>query len=368
MNDQPRTDLIESKIDRSVAGAMSLTSVGVGFRSMGEVMEFAKLMAVSGPAVPDVYRGNPGACLAVTLQAVALSFEPFAFARMTYWVNGQIAYMSQLINAIILARAPFVKRPDTEFSGDGVGRRCKVTFYFSGDDKKVYESPPLAGITPKNSPLWKSDPDQQLAYYSIRAAARRYCPDVILGMYDPEEMAAALAKDITPRAPIAEKLATGKKPEVTYIEPHGQPPPPQMPVEAPAEAKESQVSGSSAGVPETSEATPEPPQGTQSPSEQETSHDAAQVAEAQAKPEGEVVAPSPGTPVAADSGDALTEQERTALYELGTELAGIVTASDLHAVQELWAKTIEAGSPAFKKAAAEKYTAKIAKLGKGKRK
>src|SRR5690606_11704129 len=41
---------------------------------------------------------------------------------------------------------------------------------------------------PKNSPLWKNDPDQQHSYYSLRAGARRHCPEVILGMFDVDEL------------------------------------------------------------------------------------------------------------------------------------------------------------------------------------
>ncbi len=306
MNDQSRTELIESKIDLAKAGAMSLTSMGVAFHDMGEVMQFAKLMAVSGPAVREVFRGNPGACLAVTLQALSLGFEPFAFARKCYMVNGEIAYEAQLINGIILGKAPFVKRPDVEFSGEGPSRRCKVTFHFRDGDDKTYESPPLAGITPKNSPLWKSDPDQQLSYYSTRAAARRYCPDVILGMYDPEEMASALAKDVTPpKAPIAESLAKGEKPKVVYVDANGVPSTPNiqwqspkvveatyvdagpalerdigpyqlhgqsgtMPVEGPAEAKDDPPA-SEPRTPSTEAAppVPEPPQGSQSTDNQQ---------------------------------------------------------------------------------------------------
>ena len=57
------------------------------------------------------------------------------------------------------------------------------------------ESPEIGKIQPKNSPLWKTDPDQQLGYYTIRAWARRHRPDVLLGVYDREEAATMSRED-----------------------------------------------------------------------------------------------------------------------------------------------------------------------------
>lgn len=219
---QSRNEMIESRINTGVAGALAMSELGVVFRSMAEVMEFAKMMAVSEHAVPMVFRGNPGACLAVAIKAHHLGFEPFSFASKCYLVNDQLAYEGQLIHAIITRRGPFVKRPTVSYSGEGQARKCHVILHMAEPDgDKEYESPELQKINPRKSPLWVSDPDQQLHYYSVRAAARRHCPDVILGMYDPEEMASIAAKDVTPAKPqvdIAAKLATGAAPVATYVD------------------------------------------------------------------------------------------------------------------------------------------------------
>ncbi|WP_208734721.1 recombinase RecT, partial [Corallococcus praedator] len=62
----------------------------------------------------------------------------------------------------------------------------------------------ISQITIKNSPLWKTDPDQQLAYYSGRSWVRRYKPEMLLGIYDVDEMEGVrvgpeAARDVTPR-------------------------------------------------------------------------------------------------------------------------------------------------------------------------
>ncbi len=51
-----------------------------------------------------------------------------------------------------------------------------------------YTSPKFVTINPKNSPLWKNDPDQQLFYFSVRSFARRHFPDVMMGIYTVDEM------------------------------------------------------------------------------------------------------------------------------------------------------------------------------------
>jgi hypothetical protein len=78
-----------------------------------------------------------------------------------------------------------------------------------------YRSPPLGKINPKNSPLWKNDPDQQLSYFAGRSLCRRHFPDVLQGIYDREELEGAEPlKDITPKAPtgLADRLA-GQQPQ-----------------------------------------------------------------------------------------------------------------------------------------------------------
>jgi len=223
MNDRPsRGELIERKIDTAVAGGMSMSSIGVTFSNMQQVMEFAKMMAISGAAVRPIFRENPGACLAVTLKAAALGFEPFSFASKCYMVgdSGDLAYEAQLIHAIILAKAPLKRRPRITFEGEGQARKCSVTFEFSNGDVDIYESPAFGAIHPKNSPLWKTDPDQQQAYYSVRAGSRRFCPEVILGMYTPEELMGAREMENghqRSRTDIGEHLATGRRVE-TVIE------------------------------------------------------------------------------------------------------------------------------------------------------
>lgn len=203
---------IENKIDKEVAGGLALASGGTSITvipaSMGEVMEFAKMMAISGIAVRPAFRGNPGACLGVAMQAFRWGMDPFAVTNKAYVVKNksgdeQIAYEAQLIHAVVNERAPLQNRLRPVYSGEGAKRICKISGLLKGEAETLdYESPEFAKIQPKNSPLWTSDPDQQLFYYSVRAWARRHVPEVLLGVYTEDEMERGpeYARDVTPPA------------------------------------------------------------------------------------------------------------------------------------------------------------------------
>lgn len=204
------TEAIERKINPAVMAGTKLSQRGPGvplFQNMTELGEFAKLLAVADIAIRPQFRNNVGACMAVCMQAQRWQMDPIAVANKSFVVNDQLAYESQLIVAVINTRAPIKGRLKTRFVGEGQKRKCVAWATFEGDDEPTeVESPEIGNIKPQNSPLWKTDPDQQLAYYTKRAWARREIPELMLGVYDPEEMqdmslqgAAGVMKDVSPQ-------------------------------------------------------------------------------------------------------------------------------------------------------------------------
>lgn len=208
---------IEEKINPDTTRELAVTDQagGLDFTNATQAMEFAKLMSIGGVAVPKHLRGQPGACLAVVIQAIEWRLSPYAVANKSYSVNDRLAYESQLIQAVILRRAPIKGRFKLEYKGTGKDRVCRVWAELTDPPGEIvdYESPPIGTIPVQNSPLWKGDPDQQLFYYSARALCRRHFPDVILGVYTVDEIDAQLghvgpenAKDVTPPRGMGEKL------------------------------------------------------------------------------------------------------------------------------------------------------------------
>lgn len=194
-----------AKQDTTPVNSIGMSATGTGTKiapqNLGEVVKFAEVMSRADIALPKHLRGNPGACMAVALQAMEWQLSPFAVAAKSYAVGGAIAYEAQLIAAVVNTRSGIKGRLRYTFSGEGSALTCTVLGILDGEECS-YTSPPLGSITTKNSPLWKSDPQQQLGYFSARSWARRHCPEVILGVYDRDEAeefrGPDRAKDITP--------------------------------------------------------------------------------------------------------------------------------------------------------------------------
>jgi hypothetical protein len=206
---------IESKIDQEKTALIKIDDKvgGISFKNVAEMMDFSRLMAVSDKAVPLYLRGNIGSCLAICVQADEWGFSPFALARMSYVVNDQIGYFAQLLHAVIERRAPLKQRLRFTYEGEGPERVCICTGHMKGEvDALEYRTPKFKDINPKNSPLWKNDPDQQQAYMAARAWCRRYCPDILLGAYGKDELedsaiGADNAKDVTPKTNVLGRLS-----------------------------------------------------------------------------------------------------------------------------------------------------------------
>lgn len=219
-------DMIEARIDRTTAGAVVASNEfgGLRIQNMLEVMEMAKLMAVSSQAVPLHLRNNPGMCLAICLTALEWKMSPFAVANKSYVTNDRLNYESQLVHAVIEARAPLKERLKVRYEGEGADRICVVYGTFRGESApREHRSPRLADcIPPKNeygkvkgSPLWTKKPDVQMFYDTSRDFCRIYCPDVLLGIYTPDEVEqygiGEDAKDITAGAALHERLKNSPK-------------------------------------------------------------------------------------------------------------------------------------------------------------
>lgn len=158
--------------------------------NMGEAMQLATMMAASN-FVPNSLRGKAGDCLAVVMQASRWGMDPFAVALKVYFVKegSPPAFEAQLVNAVVNSSGALSGRLRIEYEGEGDKLRCTVRGFLRADpsDEKV-KTQSIARISTKNSPLWKNDPEQQLAYYTTRAWARLHCPEVLLGVYTPDEL------------------------------------------------------------------------------------------------------------------------------------------------------------------------------------
>lgn len=196
--------------------------------ALDKLVRFAEIMANSRVTVPAHLAGKPSDCLAVTMQAIQWRMNPFAVAQKTFLVSGVLGYEAQLVNAVITTMAPTQDRPHYEWFGPwekvigkftektspkgnkyiapgwtlddetGCGVRVWATMKNEQEPRRLELL--LSQAQVRNSTLWASDPKQQLAYLAVKRWARLHCPDVILGVYTPDEIetAPSVERDITP--------------------------------------------------------------------------------------------------------------------------------------------------------------------------
>ena len=71
---------------------------------------------------------------------------------------------------------------------DETGLGIKVWATIKGESEPRVLELLLTQARTRNSTLWTEDPKQQIAYLAQKRWARLYCPDVILGVYTPDEI------------------------------------------------------------------------------------------------------------------------------------------------------------------------------------
>ena len=189
--------------------AMSALDIMMNETVMVRIESMAARMATSKITTPKHLQGNEGDCMAIIMQAMQWGMNPYAVAQKTHLVNGTLGYEAQLVNAVITARAPVKERLHFEWYGDWskvngkddksptLGVRVSATLRGENAPRVIDIS--MAQVGPvRNSPLWAADPRQQIAYLATKRWARLYCPDVILGVYTPDEVIEREELDITP--------------------------------------------------------------------------------------------------------------------------------------------------------------------------
>lgn len=183
---------------------------------MNQLVRFAELMAQSKATVPQHLAGKPADCLAVTMQAAQWGMNPFAVAQKTHVVNGTLGYEAQLVNAVVSSSNLLTSRLNYRWDGDWSkvnGKTDKspsltvtVSAVIKGESEPRELTISMAQAGVRNSPLWEQDPRQQLAYLCVKRWARLHAPDVLLGVYTPDELqenAPRVERDITPPAATA---------------------------------------------------------------------------------------------------------------------------------------------------------------------
>ncbi|HCL4889702.1 TPA: recombinase RecT [Salmonella enterica] len=234
---------INAPVDTAIAGTAATIFSPEG---LNQLMKFAEVMSQSRVTVPAHLAGNPADCMAVAMQAAQWGMNPFAVAQKTHVVSGTLGYEAQLVNAVITTMSPTKDRINYEWFGpwenvigkfvektsqkgntyiapawtlkDEAGCGVRVWATMKGEDEPRVLELLLSQAQVRNSTLWASDPKQQLAYLATKRWSRLHCPDVIMGVYTPDELQETtprVERDITPPAATAQGMNSliNSKPE-----------------------------------------------------------------------------------------------------------------------------------------------------------
>jgi hypothetical protein len=177
-----------------------------------QLQRLASLMA-SSRVIPEHFQGNVADCFLVAAQAIRWDMDPFAVAQNTFVVRGKLGYEGKLIAAMINTRPQMDGRLEYTYSGSGNQRTITVSGKLRGNPKVrevegSFQSWHTKGKDGNVSDAWARDPDQMLAYRGARQWARRWMPEVILGVLSVDEVKDEVVDieatpDVVPSEPVS---------------------------------------------------------------------------------------------------------------------------------------------------------------------
>lgn len=147
------------------------------------LLKQAQVLVKSG--VLPVEIKTPEAAVAVILMGRELGIPPMQAFRGIYVVKGKPTLSAQLMGAMIF-RAGHSYRIDTSTNAE-----CRITFKRKTGESYTHAftlaDASAAGLA--GAGTWKTYPKAMLFSRCMSAGARAFMPDVIAGMYTPEELA-----------------------------------------------------------------------------------------------------------------------------------------------------------------------------------
>jgi hypothetical protein len=189
-------------------------------QTIDDAERLARSMA-GAKLVPPHLRESPQDCLLVINKAIRWQMDPFAVAEECSVIQGRIMYSGKLCAAVINTRADLEQRLSYEYDGEGSNRSVTVSAQIRGETKPRTVSVRLQDAKTQNK-VWQTQPDQQLMYHGARVWGRRHVPELMLGVYSPEEFdeqQPLRASSKIPPKPAANILLPPHDPETGEIRP-----------------------------------------------------------------------------------------------------------------------------------------------------
>jgi hypothetical protein len=153
-------------------------------RNMRDAMEMANMMAKTGFLAKEIQ--NVGGALFVMEQSMRWNMSPFAVAMETSFIQGKPMFSGKIVAAAVQGSGVLSGRLSYDYTGAGDDRTVTVRGTLRGEAEPREVTVRVRDARTQNK-VWVTQVDQQLAYHGARVWARRHAPEVMLGVYSPEE-------------------------------------------------------------------------------------------------------------------------------------------------------------------------------------
>ena len=155
-----------------IATRMTGVAVGAPQQDLGQVMELARIMAVSS-LLPAELRGKPSDVLVAILYGQELGLAPMQAIQSVYVVKGRPTISAPMVRSTCSAAKPDSCTVEVE-RGDDPGQKARVTY--------TLDMAKTAGLM--SNANWKNHPHAMLYARAVSTACRRACPEIALGFGD----------------------------------------------------------------------------------------------------------------------------------------------------------------------------------------
>lgn len=169
-------------------------SVFANAESFNLATRMASALAQS-TVVPRAYQGNVGNCMIAIEMASRINTSPMMVMQNLYIVNGNPAWSSQWIIAMINSSKRYKTELQFEFGRDPADEGLSCKAWAEDYSGHRVEGPKITmkmareeGWSTKSGSKWKTMPEVMIRYRAASFFGRMNCPDMIMGIYSQEEV------------------------------------------------------------------------------------------------------------------------------------------------------------------------------------
>ena len=182
----------------SMGGALSASGTALSVFSNAESFNQALRMAdclARSTIVPKTYQGNVGNCMIAIEMASRINTSPMMVMQNLYIVNGNPAWSSQWIIAMINSSRKYKTELQFEFGHDEADGGLSCRAWVEDRQGHRVEGPKITmtmakdeGWLGKNGSKWKTMPEVMIRYRAASFFGRVNCPDMVMGIYTSDEV------------------------------------------------------------------------------------------------------------------------------------------------------------------------------------